>query len=212
MQNHVEFVLKAPYASLNRLTEHTKSIWVVFHGYGQLAEHFIKRFDVFDSETTFIVAPQGLSKFYLLENFTKVGASWMTKEDRLVELENQRNYFDAVMSHAFNGFDLSQYDINFLGFSQGVSMMARMAAHTQLPLVNFVAWAGGFPPELESKDFDFLSESAHLKIVLGDEDQFFKKEKYQAQIDKMESCLGLKAELNIFQGKHEVKREVLKGM
>ena len=82
---------------MNELTEATERIWLVFHGYGQLAEYFIKKFEDLDPTKNFIIAPQGLSKYYLQGVYGRVGASWMTKEDRLTEIANQYAYIDEVL-------------------------------------------------------------------------------------------------------------------
>lgn len=209
VEHHVDFSFSAPYYTLNELTSETTNLWIVCPGYGQLAKHFIRRFDVFDS-SHFVIALQGLSKFYL-PGHTKVGASWMTKEDRENEMGNQKNYFDAVIQQACQGQTIDHLSIHLMGFSQGVSMIARMAAYAKINFNQMVLWAGGFPPELSSEDFDFLSAEAKLSIVLGKEDEFFRLDKnFQSEIDKAEKALNRKADLVMFDGKHEVRREVLK--
>ena len=183
MDHHLNISFKAAYSTLNEITSNTKHIWIVCHGYGQLASHFIKRFDVFDPQEHFVLAPQGLSKFYLKE-YTNVGASWMTKEDRSTDLENQRSYFDSLMDHVFGGIDLNDYEVHLLGFSQGVSAISRLAAYKEIPFSNLILWAGGFPPELTPDDFSFANSKAKLKIVLGDRDALFRLPKFQAEINK----------------------------
>ena len=49
-QYHIPISIKASYYTLNKLTEDTERIWLVFHGYGQLAEYFIKKFEGLDPE------------------------------------------------------------------------------------------------------------------------------------------------------------------
>src|SRR5438309_1661873 len=43
-------------------------VWFVCHGYGQLASRFLERFRALESERRCILAPEGLSRFYLTEN------------------------------------------------------------------------------------------------------------------------------------------------
>jgi predicted esterase len=212
MENHINLSFKAPYYTLNEFNSKTKNIWIVCHGYGQLAEHFIKRFDVLDDQDNFILALQGLSRFYTDNNFGRVGASWMTKEDRLTDLENQRTYIDGVLNEVFGQHELTDYKINFLGFSQGASMIGRIAAYLKVPFDNLVIWAGGFPTELTKEDFSFVKSNANLKVVLGKQDQYFKEAEYLTEINRMESIIGLKSELVLFEGTHELRREVLKSL
>lgn len=42
-----------------------KTIWIVLHGYGYLAEYFIKKFEPILNSETAVIAPEALSKFYL---------------------------------------------------------------------------------------------------------------------------------------------------
>ncbi|WP_261990367.1 hypothetical protein [Hymenobacter sp. BT188] len=56
----------ARYYQLGELTERTRHIWFVCHGYGQLAAYFIRHFAVLtEANDTVIIAPEGLSRFYL---------------------------------------------------------------------------------------------------------------------------------------------------
>lgn len=208
MEKHIDFSFSAPYYSLNNLTDSTTDIWIVCHGYGQLAKHFIRRFDVLDHEQNFVIALQGLSRFYDSEH-KKVGASWMTKEDRETDMVNQRRYFDGVLTNALNGRSLEDFHINLLGFSQGVSMISRMAAYKKVNFNQLILWAGGFPPELTNHDFTYLNLESKLQVVLGDRDQYYKLDRYQKEVDRMQEVIGLEPNLTVFDGCHELKREVI---
>ncbi|MEP3387543.1 MAG: alpha/beta hydrolase [Reichenbachiella sp.] len=209
MEHHIGFNFTAPYYTLNELTDQTTDVWIACPGYGQLAKYFIRRFDVFDAKKHFVIALQGLSKFYLPDQ-KNVGASWMTKEDRETDMQNQRSYFDAVIEELFEGKSLSNYRIHLMGFSQGVSMISRMAAHAKIDFDTLVFWAGGFPPELKPADFVHVDSSAKLKVVIGSNDEFYALDKnYQPEVDKMKAAIGLNPEIIVFDGIHEVKREVL---
>ncbi|MFT7032753.1 MAG: putative esterase [Cyclobacteriaceae bacterium] len=211
MQHHLDISYKASYTTLNELTTSTKHIWIVCHGYGQLAEHFVKRFDVFDPKEHFIVAPQGLSKFYI-ERFRKVGASWMTKEDREADLENQRSYFHQVFNHLFSDINLEDYKVHLLGFSQGGSTICRLAVYQRVVFDTLILWAGAFPSELIKENFDFIKSSALLKVVIGNQDEYYDPRKFQKEIDKAEQATGLTHELIRFEGKHVIDRGVLRNV
>jgi hypothetical protein len=51
------------------------------------------------------VAPEGLSRFYFEGGFhgpgSKVGATWMTREDRLAKIEDYVGYLDALHDAVF---------------------------------------------------------------------------------------------------------------
>ena len=64
---------------------------VALHGYGQLSAYFSKNFSKLD-QRYFIVIPEGLSRFYLSGTCGRVGASWMSKEERLWDIRDNLNY------------------------------------------------------------------------------------------------------------------------
>ena len=209
MEHHIGFNFSAPYYTLNELTNQTTDVWIACPGYGQLGKYFIRRFDVFDPQKHFVIVLQGLSKFYLPDQ-KNVGASWMTREGRETDMQNQKSYFDAVITEIFQGKPLHEFNIHLMGFSQGVSMISRMAAHASIDFQTMVLWAGGFPPELAPSDFNHVNDKAQLKVVIGDKDEFYALDKnYQPEVDKMEAVIGLKPDIIVFNGIHEVKRDVL---
>ncbi|MEZ4758913.1 MAG: hypothetical protein R2810_03875 [Flavobacteriales bacterium] len=72
-----------------------RMVWVVLHGFGQLARFFLNKFEGLE-EGLLIAAPEGLSRFYLDEQHQRVGATWMTREDREHEIGDQLSYLDAL--------------------------------------------------------------------------------------------------------------------
>ena len=145
MQKHITVPIRTPYHTLNTLTHKTETIWFACHGQGQLAEYFIKKFEGLDPNKHFIIAPQGISKYYLNGFTGRVGASWMTKEDRLTEIDNQQVLLQTIWNHEVG--EARGKRIIFFGFSQGVATISRFAAFSKLPFDTLVLWSGGFPPD-----------------------------------------------------------------
>ena len=204
-EKHIHVELTAPYYTLNQLTEHTKRIWVVFHGQGMLAQYFIRKWAGLDAKQNFIIAPQGLSKYYL-EGFTgRVGASWMTKEDRLTEIANQGRYINAVLK-AEKVWD-SQAEIILFGFSQGVATACRYAAYSKSRFHQLVLWAGMFPPDIYAEDVSHWGDQ-RIRYFTGNQDPFFKEEMIDQQDELVERVTGRLPELIRFDGKHEVLPEL----
>lgn len=206
-ENYTSFLLKAPYYTLNELTANTKNIWLVCHGYGQLAKFFLRKFSVLDKTENFFLFPQGLSKFYL-DQHSRVGATWMTKEDRLTDIQNQYSYIDSVIFDEL-GADLSAYKINMFGFSQGVATICRYAAYSKLPIQKLILWGGAIPPELEKKDFDFLYHESEVNMVLGNEDQYYTVEQYEKEVARARAIMGDHIQFTVFEGGHEITPEQL---
>lgn len=205
VEKHIEVSLKASYRTLNSLHNSTQKIWIVFHGQGQLTEFFLKKFEVLNPKEHFIIAPQGLSKYYLNGFTGRVGASWMTKEDRLTEIENQARYIDAVIEAEVGDHPA---DIVLLGFSQGTATLMRYAKHTKHIVNKMILWAGTIPPELTP---DMTTHWSHLEphYVYGDEDQFDQDGQFDKEHQKFESLLERPVEKHVFHGKHELLPEVL---
>ena len=205
-EHQLEVSVKAPYFTLNKLTEKTERIWLTFHGYGQLAKYFIKKFEVLDPQKNFIVAPQGLSKYYLDGFYGRVGASWMTKEDRLTEIENQYRYIKAVLDQVG---DISDKKLIYFGFSQGTATMGRFASWSKLPFHKMIIWAGTFPPDIEPNEFNFLTQSEEITYFTSRDDPFFKEEMIENQNQVVSKTTGKTPELHWYDGGHTVVSELL---
>ncbi|MEP5610595.1 MAG: alpha/beta hydrolase [Cyclobacteriaceae bacterium] len=205
-ENQLEISIKAPYYTLNEFTEDTERIWLSFHGYGQLAKYFLKKFQLLDPKKNFIIAPQGLSKYYLDGFYGRVGASWMTKEDRLTEIENQYRYIQTVLDEIG---DISSKELIYFGFSQGTATMGRFAAWSKIDFTKMVIWAGTFPPDIEPNAFNFLSGSEEITYFTSREDPFFKEEMIENQNKVVAEATGRTPNLQWYDGGHTVVPELL---
>ena len=199
-------LLKASFRTLNELTEKTERVWLVFHGYGQLSEFFIPKFNRLDPEKNFIIAPQGLSKYYLDGVYGRVGASWMTKEDRITEIDNQYAYIDAVLKSVG---DISDKQLIYFGFSQGTATMGRYAAHAKIPFHQMIIWAGTFPPDTNPDDWKYLTGQEGIHYYTSREDIYFKDEMIPQQNEVVKKALGREPELHWYEGGHRVIPEIV---
>lgn len=206
LEKHLEVKIQASYFTLNELTDSTEKVWLVFHGYGQLAQFFIKKFESLDPEKNFIIAPQGLSKYYLEGVYGRVGASWMTKEDRLTEIENQYRYIDAVLNEVG---DVSGQELIYFGFSQGTATMGRYAAYAKIPFMKMIIWAGTFPPDTNPKDWEYLSGEESIHYYTSREDQYFKEEMLDNQNKVLKEAMDQEPVLHWYEGGHRVIPEIV---
>ena len=76
--------------------EKIDTVWFVLHGYGMLSEYFIKKFESILNENTLVIAPEATNRFYLGNNYARVGASWMTNLDREQEIRDNILYLDCL--------------------------------------------------------------------------------------------------------------------
>lgn len=179
---------------------------IALHGYGQLPNYFIRKFHSLNQEKYFVVAPEGLHRFYLSGSSGRVGASWMTKEARLDDIDDNLNYLNQLSKHLSNSYQFSTKTL--IGFSQGGATAARWHEKGNLNANNFVLWASVFPPDLDlPNDQNSFKQSNNIFIV-GDKDEYFKT----ADIETMSAHLKqphLKFETIIYNGTHTINLEGL---
>ncbi len=210
MQNHTLTISKtARYSTIGTLDENTTDVWFVIHGYGQLAEFFIQKFQILDNGKTFIVAPEALSKFYLKEFSGRVGATWMTKEDRENEISDYLNYLNQLYSHVFEGKNPANYRIHILGFSQGTATVCRWCMNDSIKYDRLILWAGFFGKGIQ----DIVSPEKLLDkevvAVYGTRDEFLVKINLEAyELDLTDAVPHI--EILTFEGVHTIVDEVLK--
>ncbi|MEY3237502.1 MAG: hypothetical protein RI883_1603, partial [Bacteroidota bacterium] len=125
--------------------ETAKTIIYVLHGYGQLSEYFIRKFDEL-KEKYFIVAPEGMHRFYLKGSSGRVGASWMTKEDRMNDISDNLNWLNQLDAEIASKYQFDKKII--LGFSQGGAAAIRWFYNNQFKIDQLIIWAAVFPPDL----------------------------------------------------------------
>ncbi len=207
MQKTIDLTLTASYETYGTLSEMTETVVIAFHGYGQLAKYFIRKFDILDEHKYYVIAPQGLSKFYL-NNHTRVGASWMTKEDRTLDLKNQLFYVQSVFEAEAEGIDWSKTKLVVFGFSQGIATVSRWVSQYKIPFDTLIAWGGQLGYELTSDDFSFVKSDARIIGLLGDEDEFYKGVEQQKLEISLKNVFP-KSVYQFYKGKHEIVKAVL---
>lgn len=207
-ENHINFEKSGRYYTIGKSSKSIKNVWFVFHGYGQLANEFIKEFEILKSEDSLIVAPEASNKFYIHGFTGKIGASWMTKEDREHEIIDYLKMIKTVYAKIISSLDSSNIKINVLGFSQGTHTVVRWLCSTKSKVDNLILWAGSVPRDC---DFSKVNEYwSHIKtiIVLGERDRFITKENITKELEYINQQ-NLSVDLEMFNGKHEIDKNQL---
>ncbi|GGD37699.1 alpha/beta hydrolase [Muriicola marianensis] len=194
------------FESLNRLNPETKYIWFAFHGMGHLSKYFLKYFEGLDPKLHYLITPQAPSKYYLNGQFKHVGASWLTKEDTAREMENILSYLDAIMDNI--SLPVNAERIVF-GYSQGVSIALRWVVKRKVRCDHLILYAGGIPEEILPSEVTHLREKTRIKIIVGDNDEYITPERWEKEKEKIEALFQGKAEIEVFDGKHEIKKEII---
>jgi predicted esterase len=188
---------------------------VACHGYGQLAAPFAEALAPLDDGTRVIVAPEGLSRFYLDDPLKRhgpespIGASWMTRLDREHEIADYVEYLDVVTDMVRAELRPVSPRVVALGFSQGVATACRWAALGRAAVDTLVMWAGSIPNDLPDDGGDRLFRGARLVMVAGRRDHLITEkvvmQQHQALVER-----GLNAELVWFDGGHSLNAETLR--
>lgn len=208
LKNRIRVDFEAEYCLSHEPTFKETEIWVLFHGYGQLAEFFIKKFLPFDTKGRLFVAPEATNYSYLKDFQGRVGANWMTSHERELAIENNHRYLDQLMDQILSGFEYPPI-VNAFGFSQGVATATRWASRWSGNVNEFILWAGGFAHDLELDLSKKKFEKTKFISVLGDQDEFVSSEHVQKQRDLINS-LNKEVKKISFSGGHIIDSEVLK--
>ncbi len=204
IENLIEVKRSARVFSTGISIQNAKKVWLVFHGYGHSASHFLtKMYPLLDSETC-ILAPEGLSKFYLEGLSGRVGASWMTKETRELEIQDQLNYIDEI---ALKYYLLEGKELNILGFSQGAAVALRWYFNRTVQVQNMVIWGAGLPAETSVEMAQKLND-CNCIFMLGDQDPFLKPEVLEEHFSKMDG-LNFEHERIIYYGGHKIEKQAI---
>src|SRR2546423_12277371 len=178
-QRHLNVPRSARYAILGSATADLSEVWFVCHGHGQLAARFLSRFLPLEREDRLFIAPEALSRYYLAPHKvgphppgTPVGASWMTSEDRDAEMDDYIGYLDLLHDMIFSVVERANVRVWTLGFSQGVSTVARWVAKGKVDPQRVVLCSGMLPAELDERGATPLAAHAPLTITYGDSDEF----------------------------------------
>jgi predicted esterase len=212
-EHELSFNYTARYYTLGECNPATRKIWFVMHGYGQLARFFVNKFKVLADAQVYVIAPEGLSKFYL-EDVTsrvrtgnnRVGATWMTRENRMADIENYLNYLTTIYK-----MEVPEYfsgEITILGFSQGAATATRWAIDGNNPFHQLILWAGILPPDMNFEKGHEVLKNKKIIEVFGKTDPYVTEDKLK-EATTLNIRLGINPDLIEFEGGHEINEEVL---
>ena len=210
-EHHLTVPRSARYVTLGEMNNDIREVWFVCHGYGQLARFFMQHFTAIAAPQRLIVAPEALSRFYLsgVGGSGRIGATWMTREDRLTEIADYIAYLDTLYEDVFSRIKREQVKVHLLGFSQGTATVCRWATAGKVAADRLILWAGAVPPELDLNAHRELLNRLGLTFVLGDQDEYAQPEQVAQQEEWLQQH-GINFRNIRFEGKHQMDGEVLK--
>jgi predicted esterase len=214
-ENHLTVSGTARYFTLGDKSRAVTDVWIACHGYGQLASDFAKEFECIDEPGRLIVVPEGLSRFYLPEGTgfhgpeSKIGATWMTREDRDNEIVDYVNYLDSLLAETLAGLDPSKVRVTALGFSQGGATASRWLAMGKSKVNRLTLWGSTLANDLDLQKASGLFHEIPLTIVYGKRDQFADERLIAGYEEKLKKY-DIPFDFITFDGGHRMDRETLR--
>jgi predicted esterase len=210
-EKSTRFDFEARYFTAGQLTPQTRQVWIVFHGYGQLASYFLKKFEFLAEKGIYLIAPEGLSRYYLSELTdagradNRVGATWMTSENRLMDIANYVRFLGAVAEKELRN---CRAPVTLFGFSQGCATACRWATQGGINFERLILWAGLFPPDMNFERGHSLLSQRKTLMVTGKKDPYLTPDRMK-EFDELAAKLGITPEKIVFDGKHELNAKVM---
>lgn len=201
-QGNISVTKTARYFVIGEDNQSVNQVLFVLHGYGMQAAEFIKQFSSLVQPGTIVVAPEGLSRFYRKGFAGEVVASWMTREDRQLEISDYIGYLDRLYDHFITKTEVKVY---VLGFSQGASTASRWVMTGNRKVNGLIIWSGEFAPDNPS----FNSGLDKIWQVLGFSDEFISVDRFLSQSQYLESK-GFKVYNEMFDGGHVIDQLTLR--
>jgi len=193
------------YINDSELKNFDKLLFLI-HGYAQLAGDFIREFEFLDDMKVLIIAPEGLSRFYYRNN---IGASWMTKDDRLNEIKDYVVYLDNVYQEINNSFDISKTKKYLLGFSQGVHTAVRWFTGSKHGFDELILCSSDFPKDADFGNLKLKLKNSTIHYLHGKNDDVVGMEKYnESKLLLRNNEIPFKEIL--FDGRHEINENTVK--
>jgi predicted esterase len=218
----------ARYATVGADPAHATQLWIAFHGYAHRASDFVAPFiDVVPSHVR-VVAPEGLSRFYLEMprpdggHLARTGASWLTRDDREDELRDALAMLQSVVAREHAAITNARGErpvVCVLGFSQGVAMSMRWvveaarnpAMGTRDHVYRHVLWAGGLAHDVEDDALRAAWRDTRVEVVWGTRDRFASETAREA-VRMRFGRLGMTPEAHSFEGGHRLDAPLLGDM
>ena len=216
---HITVPRTARYYQIGAANPQVRDLWVVCHGFSQLGADFAMPFQPLEDDTRLIVVPEGLSRFYLDTRpghsaSSKVGALWLTREDREVEISDIVTYLDALYELvlgelAAHGVDRDRIRVHALGFSQGGPAVSRWAARGTAVIDRLIPWAHGIPQDVNLRALGERRPGLAIDVVYGTRDRFIGEDAIEEQRAVLEGS-GVPYRMLAFNGGHTLNLAMLR--
>jgi len=214
-EHHLTVARTARYATLGPDDTSARDVWFVLHGYAQLAGDFLRHFAPLDDGARLLVAPEALSRFYSDRGRPggdpqRVGATWMTREDRDAEVSDYVSYLDAVYDRVFERVPREGATVTLLGFSQGAATVSRWASLGRARADRVVCWGSALAHDLDLAPAGRAPlGGARLVLVVGGDDRLVASDAVDAERRRL-AAAGVPHEVVTYDGGHHLHEATLR--
>lgn len=211
-EHHLTVQRTARYYTIGELTDQTTHVWFCLHGFGQLAQYFSQKFTGLNDGRTLIVVPEALSRSYLNSQYDRVGASWLTREDKEHEINDYLYYLNSLYTTILESkqkANSSLFHITLLGFSQGAATACRWLNNSDIHIDRLILWAGFFPNGLAELINPSKLVAVETHYVYGLQDEYIEQlPDPQGYIGRIQADIP-QLKLTAYEGGHRVEPGVL---
>lgn len=182
----------------------SKRQWFSCHGYAQVADMMINKFDRREAKGEKIICVEAPNKFY----WKGVGgipvATWMTSRHRLDEIRDNNDYLNKVYQKEVN----QDSEKVLFGFSQGGTTIWRWI-HDQRPEFDvFINYAGWIPEDLDLKILGDYLKRKRLVFIYGSKDEYLTKDRIK-ELEMIIQRSGLDIQILKSSGNHSIDRDMI---
>lgn len=209
--HHIRVGRTARFYQIGTANPMVRNLWIACHGFSQLAADFAAPFQGMEDDTRLILLPEALSRFYLDTRpghsaSSKVGATWLTREDRIAEIGDVVSYLDTLYESALKelaaaGVDREMIRVHALGFSQGGPVVSRWAANGTAVVDRLIPWAHAIPQDVNLRALGEHRPQLTIDVVYGTRDRFIGEDAIEEQRAVLESS-GVPFRMLSFAGGH----------
>ncbi len=204
---YIQVKKTARFATYGTLSSKTKYFWFCLHGSNMRCEQMIYKFKDFNPEEHFVVAPEGLSRFYEKGFGGEVVAAWMTSRDRLKEIDDFSYYLSTLYTNYTERLTNSCKKI-ILGFSQGGTSVYRWLHQNEVHCDLLLGYSCWIPEDIDLRQSATALNSIPQLYTYGLQDQYISEER----MNELKSVIErneLEVSILESEGDHRINRENL---
>jgi predicted esterase len=179
VEHSIEISRKARWFHVGEVPQDGKEVIIVLHGYGQHPAYMLNGLRELEREGRSICAPEGLSRFYVEGFDGKIGASWMTRDDR----ENEMNDYLSYLNKWWSSLHIDEaVSVTLIGFSQGVATAARWLSDG-MKVDKVIFSSGTLPVEWNQQKPRLDKRISEIHIVRPKEDEYYSLDVHEKEVE-----------------------------